>query len=387
MHVTRLAVRDFRNYERAEVELGPRLNVAAGLNGAGKTNLLEALYVGLTGRSCRGSPDRELVRIGAKVARVEVGVEAPDGGHVLEVGIAPGEEKRIRVDGAALQRGVDPPRPLAAVFLPDRLDLVKGAPALRRAHLDQVVAALWPARVATRSGYTRALAQRNALIARVRAGAADAAQLDTWDAELARHGAQLMADRAAAVELVAPAFAERAAELGLPERAGLRYAPRSKAGGADGLRAELAERRAADLERGFTTHGPHRDDLGLLHGGRALRTLGSQGQQRLGLLALLFAERDALAARGTPPLMLLDDVMSELDAGRRARLSDMVRAEGQALITTTDAEHVPGAGVGDAVLLEVEPGAVARRGGGSAPGPAAPRGAAQDRPGPDLRAA
>ena len=362
MHVVRLAVRDFRNYERADVELGPGLNVAAGSNGAGKTNLLEALYVGLTGRSCRTRNERELVRIGEKVARVEARVAAADGEHALEVGIAPGEDKLIRVDGAPLQRGVDPPRPLAAVFLPDRLDLVKGAPALRRGHLDQVVAALWPARVETRSGYTRALAQRNALIARVRAGAAQAESLDVWDAELARHGAQLMADRAAAVELVAPAFAARADELGLPERAELRYAPRSKADGADGLRAELAERRSADLDRGFTTHGPHRDDLALMHGGRALRTLGSQGQQRLGLLALLFAERDALAARGTPPLMLLDDVMSELDAGRRERLAELVRAEGQALITTTDAEHVPGAHASDVALFEVSAGEVRQAG-------------------------
>jgi len=180
--------------------------LVTGANGAGKTNLLEALYVGLTARSCRTSNERELVRIGAPLARVELGVAAPDGPHVLEVGLQPGEEKRVRVDGSPLQRGTDPPRPLAAVFLPDRLDLVKGAPALRRAHLDQVVAALWPARSATRSAYARALAQRNALIARVRAGAASAGQLDAWDAELARHGAQLMADRSAAVERVAPLF-------------------------------------------------------------------------------------------------------------------------------------------------------------------------------------
>jgi DNA replication and repair protein RecF len=360
VHVTRLAVRDFRNYERAEVELGPGLNVAAGANGAGKTNLLEALYVGLTARSCRTSNERELVRIGASVARVELGVAAPDGDHVLEVGLAPGEEKRVRVDGAAPARGVDPPRPLAAVFLPDRLDLVKGAPALRRAHLDQVVAALWPARVPTRSSYTRALAQRNALIARVRAGAASPDQLDTWDSELARHGIQLMEDRRGAVDLVAPAFAARAQELGLPEPAGLRYAPRSRADDADGLRAELAERRGSDLDRGFTTHGPHRDDLALTHGGRALRTLGSQGQQRLGLLALLFGERDALAERGSPPLMLLDDVMSELDATRRERLAELVRSEGQALITTTDADHVPGAHAHDVALFHVTAGNVTR---------------------------
>jgi DNA replication and repair protein RecF len=376
MHVTRLAVRDFRNYVRAEVELGPALNVVAGANGAGKTNLLEALYVGLTARSCRTSNERELVRLGAPLARVELGVEAPDGQHVLEVGLAPGEEKRVRVDGAPLARGVDPPRPLAAVFLPDRLDLVKGAPALRRAHLDQVVAALWPARAETRSAYTRALAQRNALIGRVRAGAASAGQLDAWDAELAGHGAQLMEHRRAAVERVGPFFARRAEELGLPEPAALRYAPRSRAGDADGLRAELGERRAADLERGFTTHGPHRDDLALAHGGRMLRSLGSQGQQRLGLLALLFGERDALAEHGAPPLMLLDDVMSELDAARRERLADLVRSEGQALITTTDADHVPGAHAGDVTLFQAAAGTVVRTSGpggaASAPGAAEP---------------
>jgi DNA replication and repair protein RecF len=365
MIVTRLAVRDFRNYERAEVELGPGLNVVAGANGAGKTNLLEALYVGLTARSCRTSNERELLRLGADVARVELGVEAPDGSHVLEVGLAPGEEKRVRVDGAPLARGVDPPRPLAAVFLPDRLDLVKGAPALRRAHLDQVVAALWPARATTRSAYTRALAQRNALVARVRAGVAAAEQLDPWDAELARHGAQLMDDRRAAVDLVGPFFAARAEELGLPEAAALRYAPRSRAADADGLRAELAERRQSDLDRGFTTHGPHRDDLALTHGGRMLRSLGSQGQQRLGLLALLFGERDALAAHGSPPLMLLDDVMSELDAARRERLSDLVRSEGQALITTTDAEHVPGVHADDVSLFHVASGTVVRAASGA----------------------
>ncbi|HKP89379.1 MAG TPA: AAA family ATPase, partial [Thermoleophilaceae bacterium] len=153
MHVTRVRLRDFRNYERAEVALGPGLNVIAGANGAGKTNLLEAVYFGLTARSCRTSNEREMVRLGTRVARVEVEVAAEDGAHLLEVGIEPGQDKLIRVDGAPLGRGVDPPRPLVSVFLPDRLDLVKGAPAGRRAHLDRVVAALWPARAATRAAY------------------------------------------------------------------------------------------------------------------------------------------------------------------------------------------------------------------------------------------
>src|SRR5438105_4650243 len=165
------------------------------------------MYFGLTARSCRTSAEREVVRLGSRVARVEIHVEAEDGLHSLEVGLEPGNEKLIRVDGAPLTAGVDPPRPLVSVFLPDRLDLVKGPPAGRRAHLDRVVAALWPARAGTRSAYSRALSQRNALIGRVRAGAAGQDLLEPWDAELARQGAQLMADRAAAVELVSPAFA------------------------------------------------------------------------------------------------------------------------------------------------------------------------------------
>ena len=372
MHLTRIQLRDFRNYERADVGLAPGLNVVTGANGAGKTNLLEAVYFGLTAHSCRTSNEREMLRIGTRVARVELEVSAEDGMHALEVGVEPGEDKRIRVDGAPLARGLDPPRPLVSVFLPDRLDLVKGPPAGRRAHLDRVVAAVWPVRGSTRAAYSRALSQRNALIGRVRTGLAAEDLLDPWDAELARHGAELMADRAAAVELISPAFEARATELGLPDPAELRYAPRCKAAAADAIRAELAERRRSDLDRGFTTHGPHRDDLALLHGGRPLRTLGSQGQQRVALLALLFAERDVLAERGTPPLMLLDDVMSELDSARRERLGALVGAEGQSLVTTTDTSHVPGADAVDVAVIAVAAGtavqhpAVAERSGSRA---------------------
>src|SRR5581483_2506876 len=189
VRVMRLELRDFRNYERAELALAPRLTVVCGPNGAGKTNLLEALYFGCTGRSCRTSNERELPRFGEKVARVTVHVEAPDGPHRLEVGFEPGELKRFRIDGAVVDRpAASDVRPLVGVFMPDRLHLVKGAPALRRAHLDQVVAALWPARATARAEYSRVLAQRNALIVRVRSGAAQAELLAPWDLELARQG-------------------------------------------------------------------------------------------------------------------------------------------------------------------------------------------------------
>jgi DNA replication and repair protein RecF len=363
VRVKRIGLRDFRNYEAAEVEIADGLTVVAGANGAGKTNLLEALYFGCTGRSPRTSNDRELVRRGGDgVARVVLDLAADDGEHRIEVGFQPGEAKHLRVDDSPVDSlaGVEV-RPLVSVFLPERLELVKGAPAARRAHLDQVVTALWPSRAETRSAYSRALAQRNALVARIRAGNASPAALDAWDAELARHGTRLMADRAEAVDGLRPLYAELAERLGLPGSAELRYRPRSAATDAEGLAAELAERRSADIERGFTAHGPHRDELQLLLGGASLRAYGSQGQQRAALLALLFAERTLLAERrARQPLMLLDDVMSELDSERRELLAGLLRSGGQAVITTTEPDHVPGTALAGGGLIRVENGALSR---------------------------
>lgn len=361
MRVSSLTARDFRNYERAEVALGERLTIVVGPNGAGKTNLLEAIYFGCTGGSPRTSNDRELVRRGADLTRVTVSTATGDGAaHTLEAALEPGQPKLLRVDGSPVDNlWATDARPLVSVFLPERLELVKGAPAGRRAHLDQVVAALWPARAEIRLAYSRALAQRNALLGRVRSGAAALDSLSSWDAELARHGAQLIATRAQAVELLAPHFAARARDLGLPDAAELAYRPRSRATTSAELADELLERRQGDIERGFTVHGPHRDDLRLLHAGEALRSYGSQGQQRAALLALLFAERDLLTAeRDRPPLMLLDDVMSELDVSRRALLAELLRESGQGVLTATELEHVPGHDAPGAVVLEVSNGTV-----------------------------
>jgi DNA replication and repair protein RecF len=358
VRVTRLELRDFRNYESAELDMPAGLAVVVGPNGAGKTNLLEAVYFGCTGASPRTSNERELVRRGAAVARVVIDTRDDEASHRLEAGFEPGQAKRLRVDGnpVASLAALDA-RPLVSVFLPERLELVKGAPSARRAHLDQVVAALWPARAGGRAAYSRALAQRNALLGRIRARAAGPAALDAWDAELAREGIALMEDRRAAVEGLQKPFAGLAQQLGLPGPAEVRYRPRSAATDAATLAAELAERRAADLERGFTAHGPHRDELVLQLDGAALRAYGSQGQQRSALLALLFAERELLASRrGRPPLMLLDDVMSELDSERRELLADLLRSGGQAIVTATEPDNVPG--VDDDELIRVRFGAL-----------------------------
>jgi DNA replication and repair protein RecF len=358
--VTRLTLRDFRSYEAAELRPGLGLTVITGRNGAGKTNLLEALYFACTGRSCRTANEREVVRFGAQLTRLELEASDEHATHAVTVGFQPGDPKHLRVDGAPVDRLTDSEaRPLVAVFLPDRLELILGAPALRRAHVDQVVAALWPARAATRREYATALQQRNALIAGVRTGRGSRGSLPAWDATLARHGIALMRDRAEVVERLSERFAAHAGALGLEGTAELAYRPRSRAATADELAAELAERTDGDLERGFTGHGPHRDDLSLRRDGRELRSYGSRGQVRLGLLALLLAEREELAdERGAAPLLLLDDVMSELDASRRGRLVEVLRAGGQSVITATELAHVPGADEPGVVRVAIAEGRV-----------------------------
>jgi DNA replication and repair protein RecF len=358
--VLSVQLRDFRTYARAEAHLGGGLTVVHGPNGAGKSNLLEAIYFGCTGYSPRTRSERELVRFGASATRVVIGLRDGERSHELTVGFQPASPKHMTADGAPVERLADvEQRPLVSVFVPDRLELLKGAPALRRAHLDQLVAALWPPRVATRRDYSRALAQRNALIAAIRAGRASRATLPSWDLELARHALALREDRATVVALLGEPFAQRALQLGLNGEPRLEYRPRSKAVDAQGFVAELEAHLAGDLARGFSTHGPHRDELAILRDGRELRSYGSQGEQRLALLALLLAERTVLAnERDRVPMMLLDDVMSELDITRRELLSEELRGGGQSVIATTDLAHVPGSGDASVARLRISPGAI-----------------------------
>jgi DNA replication and repair protein RecF len=360
VRVVSVSLRDFRTYARAEAHLGAGLTVVHGPNGVGKSNLLEALYFGCAGRSPRTRNERELVRFGAQATRVVVRIADGEEEHELAVGFEPGQDKRMSSDGAPVERLLDlEHRPLLSVFEPDRLELLKGPPALRRAHLDQVVAALWPQRDGERREYSRVLAQRNALLSSIRAGRASSAYLSTWDQTLARHAIALSSNRSAAVDLLAGPFAERARELGLHGPAALEYRPRSRAGDEAEFTAELEARLPTDLERGFSSHGPHRDELALLRDGRELRVYGSQGEQRIALLALLLAERSLLAReRRRTPLMLLDDVMSELDSDRRELLANELLLGGQSVIATTDLAHVPGASDSAITRLRVSPGAI-----------------------------
>jgi DNA replication and repair protein RecF len=360
VRVVSVQMRDFRTYARAEARLGSGLTVVHGPNGAGKSNLLEALYFGCTGRSPRTRNERELIRFDAPATRVAIQLIDGAEEHELSAGFAPGQPKRMTSDGAPVERLLDVEhRPLLGVFMPDRLELLKGAPSMRRAHLDQVVAGIWPLRDADRREYSRVLAHRNALLSGIRKGRASRATLATWDRELARHALTLQAHRAATVTLLAEPFTVRAKELGLSGQATLDYRPRSRARDEDDFIAELQARLPGDLERGFSTHGPHRDELAVLRDRRELRLYGSQGEQRLALLALLLAERAVLASeRRRMPLMLLDDVMSELDSQRRELLARELAAGGQSVIATTDLAYVPDAGDAAVTRLRVSPGTI-----------------------------
>ena len=353
MLVTALEATPLRSLSRARIELGPGIVSLVGPNGIGKTNLLEALYFALTGRSFRTADRRDLIPFGGSFARAEATVRDEDGieSHLL-ASVSRSEGRRHLLDGSPAGHGaLARHRPPLAVFSPDRLALIKGPPGERRAHLDRFVAVRWPSRGELRQRFGQALAQRNALVARIAAGHAPSGQLDVWDATFAEAAAALVAARAEATAELAAPFLAAASDLGLEGGGELEYAPRA-CGTTEEIRVGLEERRDADLRLGRSSWGPHLDELKILRDGRSLRRYGSQGQQRSALLALLFAERDVLLdSRRVAPLLLLDDVMSELDPGRRERLVERLAAGGQALITAAAEDSLPAPARGSVVLL------------------------------------
>jgi DNA replication and repair protein RecF len=257
--------------------------------------------------------------------------------------------KRVELNGAPV-RALDELRGRIAtlVFTPERLAVVKGGPAVRRAYFDRVLTRLLPARGELPVEYAAVLGQRNAALRRVAAGVSARDALDPWTTRLAELGAMLSQARAEVSSLLGEPFAARAEELGLSDARLVHEAARASL-------EELEGRLERDLERGFTGAGPHLEDVAVLSGERDLRTFGSQGEQRIAVLALLLAEAELLVRRGSsPPLLLLDDVLSELDPERRAALAARIGSSGQALVTATSASALP---VEPAQLVEIRPGA------------------------------
>ena len=330
-------LRDYRSYARLDVDLQPGLVLVTGPNGAGKTNLLESLHVGTQGFSPRTRADAQLVRFGRDVARIALRGERAGVRLDLEVTLELGSGKRATLNGARLRAAVQLRGEVTTlVFTPDRLVVVKGGPTARRAYFDRVLGRLSPARAGLSAEYGAAVGQRNAALRRVVQGLSSRDALAPWNEQVSALAGELVTGRHETVAALQPRLAERAAELGLPD-AELRYE------GAAPTAADLEARVDRDLERGATGAGPHLDDLGVLSAGRDLRTFGSQGEQRLAVLALLLGEAELLEERrGTRPLLLLDDVLSELDGDRRRTLAERLRSGGQALVTSASRGALPG---------------------------------------------
>ena len=323
--------------------------LVTGPNGVGKTSLLESLHLGSQGFSPRTRKERQAIRFHQPAARVGLHGSTRSSPVETRIILRRDEPKETWLNGVRLATSDTLGEKLAALtFTPDRLVVAKGAPMVRRAYLDRMVGRLTPGSQHLPSEYREALSQRNAALRRIREGLSTRNSIAPWDHQVAANGTSLDEARARLVAEVGPLFVSTAETLGL-ETPELRYET-------EPLTVEaLEERLETDLRRGTTGIGPHLRDLIVVVGGRDLRAYGSQGEQRLTVLALILAEAEQLTRRrGQPPLLLLDDVFSELDDARMQILVKRLPAKGQVLVTST---HEPSRIAVD-LHLTVKPGRV-----------------------------
>ncbi|MGW3806489.1 DNA replication/repair protein RecF [Micromonospora sp. NPDC005113] len=360
MYVHRLELVDFRSYERVAVDLQPGANVLIGANGVGKTNLVEALGYVATLDSHRVATDAPLVRMGASSAVIRCAV-VHDGRELLvELEIVPGKANRARLGRSLARRARDVLGALRLVlFAPEDLELVRGDPAERRRYLDDLLVNRQPRYAGVRADYERVVKQRNALLrtaylARKTGGSrgGDLGTLAVWDTHLAQHGAELLAGRLELVAALTPhvskaydAVAAGRGAAGIAYRPSIELAEPTTDRGvlAAALTAALAASRSAEIERGTTLVGPHRDELALSLGPLPAKGYASHGESWSFALALRLAGYDLLRADGIEPVLVLDDVFAELDTGRRERLAELVGGASQLLVTCAVDDDVPAA--------------------------------------------
>jgi DNA replication and repair protein RecF len=369
MPVRTLTLDGFRSYEHLEVAFGDGPQVVVGRNAAGKTNLVEALVVLSSGRSHRSSSDPELVRWGADLARASARVEAAGRNEELDVviharGAGPGARKRIRVNGVNRRATALSAVLRTVLFAPEDMLLIVGSPTPRRSLLDGLVAQREPTAAALMSTYQRTLTQRNSLLRRIREEQADRAELAYWDSVIVEHGGRILDWRHETLAALAGPLAEAHREIA-PDEAdlALRYVSNVQAGpherNEDALRRRLRETSDKEVWNGATLVGPHRDDFVFESGGRGLTEFASRGQQRTAILALKLAELDLLTQLDArPPLLLLDDVFSELDPERRAHLVRRIGSLPQAIVTTTTPDDLDPGLVSASTLWQVAGGSV-----------------------------
>ena len=387
MHLRRLTLANFRNYPRLELDLAPGPVLLLGPNAQGKTNLLEAVFLLATGRSERADTDADFIAWPVRddpqpVARV-VGTAARANSEVnVEVIVAgrPGAHgnlvasKRFKLNGVPRRASDVVGAVTAVLFTTDDMDLVKGAPSGRRRYLDVMLTQADHGYYRALQHYTRVVTQRNALLKRVQEGHARRDELAYWDEELARDGATLLVARAVAVDdLARNARAAHAKLSGGNEDFALTYQPRfsehwpparlaasEPSDVASALLEKLQSTHQRDVAAGVTLTGPHRDDLAMALAGESASAFASRGQQRTAALALRLAEAALLHARsGERPVLLLDDVLSELDESRRASVLDAIDAD-QTWITSPDPDRFDAAFVSSAQTYRVRAGTASR---------------------------
>jgi DNA replication and repair protein RecF len=358
MFVSRLRLTNLRCRHALEVELADGLNILVGPNGAGKTTVLEAASLVLQGVPLRTTNVRDVMSRGRDHLRVEMEMR-DTGGPAMLAAAAYGRdgERRLTADGAVLDdagrwKELLPVR----TFAPDDLRLIKGSPRRRREYLDSLAGQRYPEYPGTLRRYDEALSQRNFLLRTSRGGLRDP-EFEPWEALLAQTGLLVCGRRAAALASFVGAFQRTHQDLTREPADTLRLVYRTNVADLDeaGYRARLAESREADRQRTYTHLGPHRDDLRLFRGGLDMRDCASQGEQRTVLLALVLAEWEQMLSGPARPLLLLDDVMSELDISRRSRLVAFTRRGGQTVITTTDLRYFSQEELGQARVVDLGP--------------------------------
>ena len=366
IYISRISLTNFRNYERLELDLQPGMTLFEGENGAGKSNLLEAMYMLAVARSPRASSDRELVRRsngeGEFYTQAAADVERRDDSVNLQInfrstaasgaGSAPpvmAVQKYFRVNGAPRRASALIGHLNAVMFSAEDLEIVYGAPSVRRRYLNILISQTDREYLSAIQRYERVVRQRNHLLRQIRDGAARVNELAFWDGELVKEGRQIVVRRLATVRMLSDGASPMYEGLsGGSEQLAMSYKPNvelpddvSGDGIAEALRAKLAERRRQELARGMTVTGPHRDDLALTLDRMDAAAFASRGQTRTAVLALKLAEAAYLRERrGREPVILLDDVLSELDAARREHVLEHAAGYHQALITTADADII-----------------------------------------------
>lgn len=374
MFIEHLSLTNFRNYSHLELDLPPSAVVLLGDNAQGKTNLLEAIYLLATARSHRGAAERELISWstpGEGAARIFAVVERVRGGVEVEVAFrgegSPAEaahfQKRIRINGIP-RRAVDLVGQVNVVlFTAHDIDLIAGSPSLRRRYLDLTNCQIDPRYLRCLQRYNKVILQRNHLLRMIQERRAQADQLAFWDRELVESGSYIILQRWLTVAELDRLAQPIHRQLAAAEELRIAYVPSIEGEELDSLRHHFEDRlkavRSREIAYGMSVLGPHRDDLAFLINGVDMNVFGSRGQQRSIALSMKLAEASFMESRtGDHPILLLDDVLSELDAARRCHLLESVGSGQQVVITTTDLDRFDASFLAQAALFEVREGKI-----------------------------